>query len=112
MFPSGRYRAISRIERARHDVAVGGGRAFNMAWQDWLNLDSQLTAARLIVMSGLERRESRGAHYRRDFSESGGELYTVRVWRVGDEPALRREPVLLTRATPSPRAPVTVDIGE
>jgi succinate dehydrogenase/fumarate reductase flavoprotein subunit len=103
---------IGRIERARHDVAVAGGRAFNMAWQDWLNLDSQLTAARLIVTSALERRESRGAHYRRDFPEGDRALYTVRVWRAGEEPAIRREPVALTRATPGARTPVTVDIGE
>ena len=47
-------------------VAVPGRREYNLAWQDWLNLLSQVTAARVIARSALERGESRGAHYRRD----------------------------------------------
>jgi len=35
-----------------------GHGSLNTAWQDWLNLDSQLTAARLVVASALARRES------------------------------------------------------
>jgi Fumarate reductase flavoprotein C-term len=48
----------SRLARA----SVPGGPAFNLAWHDWLNLGSQVAAARLIAASALERAESRGAH--------------------------------------------------
>jgi succinate dehydrogenase/fumarate reductase flavoprotein subunit len=65
--------AIDRIERALDEVGVPGGTAFNLAWHDWLNLTSQVTAARLIATSAVERRESRGAHYRRDFPATDGD---------------------------------------
>jgi succinate dehydrogenase/fumarate reductase flavoprotein subunit len=94
-------------------VGVPGGRAFNTAWQDWLNLSNQLTAARLIALSALERRESRGAHYRSDFPDTeSAPLSTVRVRERAGEPALWREPVAFTRLAPAVEAPATVDIGD
>ena len=57
----------ARLEtRARCRAAA----AYNLAWQDWLNLQNQATAAWLIARSALERTESRGSHYRRDFPET------------------------------------------
>jgi succinate dehydrogenase/fumarate reductase flavoprotein subunit len=93
---------IDRIEQALHTVGVTGGSAFNLAWQDWLNLGNQLTVARLIASSALARRESRGAHYRRDVPDpASGALFSVRVTRRGDRPEIWTEPVALTRATPA-----------
>ncbi len=39
-------------------VGIPGGPAYNLAWQDWLNLLSQLTAARLIRRSALGGRRA------------------------------------------------------
>jgi len=106
---------IDRIEAALEEVGVPGRPALNLAWQDWLNLRSQTVTARLIVLSALERRESRGAHFRADFPESGRDpLYFVRAERGPQGPRLSREPVVLTRARPVPgaRAPQTVEIGD
>jgi fumarate reductase flavoprotein subunit len=105
---------VERLAVEVERVAVAGPVSFNLAWQDWLNLRSQLAAARLIAVSALERRESRGAHFRRDHPETAtGPLFSVRVQRRGEELALWREPVALTRATPdgSP-APAPVEIGD
>ncbi len=105
----GLERLAARIER----VALPGGTGFNLAWQDWLNLRNQAVAARLVARSALERRESRGAHYRRDFPEPGGALFTVRVQRDGDGVRVWTEPVALTRARPAPAAaPAPVEIGD
>jgi succinate dehydrogenase/fumarate reductase flavoprotein subunit len=71
--------------------------------------------ARLIVASALERRESRGAHYRSDFPfAEAGPLFTVRVRQGDGAPLVRREPVALTRLAPPPGAParVSVEIGD
>jgi fumarate reductase flavoprotein subunit len=96
-----------RVERAR----VPGGAAFNLAWQDWLNARSQITAARLITRSALERAESRGSHYRRDHSEPGPEpLYTVRVRADGHAVRVWREPIEFSRATPGPVSPVALAV--
>jgi succinate dehydrogenase/fumarate reductase flavoprotein subunit len=108
-------RDISRIAEDRERVAVPGGPAFNLAWQDWLNLGSQIVAARLIAASALARRESRGAHFRRDFpAPADGVPVSIRVQRATGGPVVSTEPVKLTRATPADgvRASAMVEIGD
>jgi len=107
--------AVERIADELTRAGVPGHSAFNVAWQDWLNLTNQAAVARLIVASALERRESRGAHYRSDFpSADSGPLYTVRVSRGDGGPRVRRAPVRLTRLAPSDvmPAPISVEIGD
>jgi fumarate reductase flavoprotein subunit len=50
---------------------AGGTREFNLGWHDWLDLDSLLTVSRAIAHAALAREDSRGAHYREDFPETG-----------------------------------------
>jgi succinate dehydrogenase/fumarate reductase flavoprotein subunit len=114
---SGLTAALGEVEQLQARLAetgVPGGPAFNLAWQDWLNLKSQAMAARLIIASALERQESRGAHWRQDFpAPAPGSLYFVRVQRGGDGPAVSREAVALTRARPvSATQPAAVEIGD
>jgi succinate dehydrogenase/fumarate reductase flavoprotein subunit len=106
--------AIDRIEADLDTVGVAGDVALNTAWQDWLSLRNQTVAARLIVRSALERRESRGAHYRRDWpSAAAGAPFTVRVRRGDDGPVVTRAPVAFTRATPADATTrQTVEIGD
>ena len=52
-----------------------------MAWHDWLNLDSLIEVSRVIARSALARENSRGAHFREDFPETG-DLDTSRYIRV------------------------------
>jgi succinate dehydrogenase/fumarate reductase flavoprotein subunit len=110
--------AAATIERLAGRLATSGvpGHAeLNAAWQEWLNLDSQLTVARLVVTSALARRESRGAHFRRDFPEpSAAPPVSIRARRAADAPRVWEEPVAQTRARPphgAPR-PVSVEIGD
>ena len=106
--------AIDRIEAALDAVGVGGDPVLNAAWQDWLSLRNQALAARLIAASALERRESRGAHFRRDFpAPASGSPVTVRVRRSADGPAVTTAPVAFTRASPGGAAvPATVEVGD
>ena len=106
--------AIGRIEAALDAVGVGGNPALNTTWQDWLSLRNQALAARLIAASALERRESRGAHFRRDFpAPAAGPPVTVRVRRGADGPAVTTAPVAFTRASPDGAAvPATVEVGD
>jgi succinate dehydrogenase/fumarate reductase flavoprotein subunit len=91
---------LGRIANGLDAVGVAGGPAFNVAWHDWLNLANQVTTARLIATSAIERRESRGAHYRRDHPiVDAGVPYVVRVQCDGAAVRVAREPVALTHMT-------------
>jgi fumarate reductase flavoprotein subunit len=59
-------------------------RTFNLTWHDWLNLESQILVSKTIVRAALAREDSRGAHYRSDFPESG-ELETTRYTTIAME---------------------------
>lgn len=87
-------------------VSIGGPCEANPAWQQSLDLESQLMVASLIVESALVREESRGAHFRADFPERDDEgwLRAVIVARGEDgEPAISTRPVELTRMAPGGR---------
>ena len=112
----GLRQALGTIDRIASDHAttgVAGGRAYNIAWHDWLNLENQILVARLIAMSASERCESRGAHYRADFPGSDpGDPYVVRVERAGAAPRVSRHAVALTRMRPVAPAVAAVDSDE
>jgi fumarate reductase flavoprotein subunit len=106
--------AIDRIEAGLDSIGVAGDPALNTAWQDWLSMRNQTVAARLIARSALARRESRGAHYRRDHPAlAAGPPFTVCVRRGDDGPVVATAPVAFTRAMPADAtAPHTVQIGD
>ena len=106
---------IDGLDEALGEVGVTGGPAFNTAWQDWLNLTNQLTTARVIAESALARRESRGAHYRRDYPERiSGPPYAVYVRQAEAGPTVWEAAVAFTRAMPpAPSATsIAVEIGD
>jgi fumarate reductase flavoprotein subunit len=105
---------IEDISSRLESVAVRGGGAYNVAWQDWINLQNQATVSWLIARSALERTESRGSHYRRDFPATTGEPVTVLAgFADGAGPKVWTEPVRFTRLKPDAgRRPTTVDVGD
>jgi len=46
-------------------------RVFNLSWHDWLNLQNQIEMSEVIASAALARENSRGAHYREDFTDTG-----------------------------------------
>jgi len=70
---------IRRLRGALDSCAIRGGRAFNPGWHTWLDLHVMLTVAEAVVLSALERRESRGAHTRIDFPDSDAALGRVNL---------------------------------
>ena len=50
---------------------AGADRAFNLSWHDWLNLKNLAATSHAIAQAALARTDSRGAHYREDFPETG-----------------------------------------
>src|SRR2546422_3426201 len=102
---AGALDAIDSVAERLEGVGVPGGPALNLAWQDWLNLENQAMAARLITRSALARRESRGAHFRLDFPVAApGPPVSVRVQAKDGVPAGGGGAVAVTRAPPPARA--------
>jgi succinate dehydrogenase / fumarate reductase flavoprotein subunit len=60
--------ASLRARAAR--VGVGGNREYNTGWHTALDLDNLFTVSEAVTRAGLERKESRGAHFREDYPEN------------------------------------------
>jgi succinate dehydrogenase / fumarate reductase flavoprotein subunit/fumarate reductase flavoprotein subunit len=74
--------AIGRLQELAEQVGAlraPGGRVFNIAWQDVLNLRNQLLVCETIARSALARQESRGSHFRSDFPRSDDRVNTIFV---------------------------------
>ena len=93
---------IGEIKENLGRVAISGGRACNIAWNDWLNLRNLVDASEMISRSALERRESRGAHYRGDFPKKNNKEYLKNFFikRQNEKTEIYERPVILNRLKP------------
>jgi succinate dehydrogenase / fumarate reductase flavoprotein subunit len=101
-------RALDEIDRLRERAArvgVSGNREYNPGWHTALELRNLLTVAEAVTRCALERKESRGAHFREDFPDKDpqwgkinlavrakgkGEMEVARVAIPEMPPALRQ----------------------
>ena len=74
--------ALTRIEEFKQRAArVGaiGHREYHAGWHTCLDLRNLLTVAECITLSAIERRESRGGHFREDYPEKAAEFGTFNI---------------------------------
>ena len=64
--------------RASH-AAVSGHREYNPGWHTALDLRHLLTVSEAITRSALERKESRGGHFREDFPQKDPSYATFNI---------------------------------
>ena len=65
-------RAVEHLKLMKQRAAkvfVPGNREFNPGWHTALDLHNLLTVSEAVTLCALERKESRGAHFREDFPE-------------------------------------------
>jgi succinate dehydrogenase / fumarate reductase, flavoprotein subunit len=82
-------------KRARR-VRVPGNREYNPGWHTALDLPNLLTVSEAVTRAALERRESRGAHFREDCPDKDPESakFNLVITRGGDgSMQVRREPI-------------------
>ncbi|MGA2463953.1 MAG: FAD-binding protein [Thermodesulfobacteriota bacterium] len=93
---------IQELKGKMDQVGIAGSRVCNISWNDWLNMRNLLDASEMIGRSALERKESRGAHYRNDFPEKNNKEYLKNFFikREKGEPKIYERPVALSRLRP------------
>jgi len=87
---------IAELKRRAAQVAVSGNREYNPGWHTALDLDCLLTVSEAITRAALDRKESRGAHFRDDYpkkDDGAGRVTTVIRKGSGGEMQVAREPV-------------------
>jgi succinate dehydrogenase / fumarate reductase flavoprotein subunit len=60
-------------------AAVTGHREYNPGWHTALDLRHLLTVSEAITRSAIERKESRGGHFREDYPEKAAEFGTFNI---------------------------------
>ncbi|MBA3296249.1 MAG: fumarate reductase/succinate dehydrogenase flavoprotein subunit [Acidobacteria bacterium] len=70
---------IETLKTRAHAVAVHGHREYNPGWHTALDLGHLLTVSEAIALCAIERKESRGGHFREDYPEKGPEFGKVNM---------------------------------
>ena len=68
-----------RCARGPTRAGVGGNREYNTGWHTALDLHNLLTVSEAIARAAIERKESRGAHFREDYPDQGGRVRHVQL---------------------------------
>jgi succinate dehydrogenase / fumarate reductase flavoprotein subunit len=87
---------IRELTAASERVSVDGNREYNAGWHTALDLYHLLTVSEIVTRAALERKESRGAHFRDDFPEKDKQFGTFNiVVRKGTDGTMQfaREPI-------------------
>ena len=87
---------LSKLRERACKVAVAGNREYNGGWHTALDLRNLLTISELVTRAAIERKESRGAHFRDDYpqkNEADGRCNIALRRGESGEPQLTREPM-------------------
>ncbi len=91
---------LAELEKRAERVGVAGNREFNPGWHTALDLRNLLTISEALTRAAIERKESRGGHFRTDFpakSEEFGKINIV-IRRKADGMNVERTPLVPTTA--------------
>jgi succinate dehydrogenase / fumarate reductase flavoprotein subunit len=87
---------IAKLKARAVKAGISGNREYNGGWHTALDLDNLLTVSEIITRAAIERKESRGAHFRDDFPDKSEDWakYNIRVTKgSGGEPNVERVPI-------------------
>ncbi len=92
-------------ERYQKGRVTDKGKLFNSELYEIIELSNMLEMAEVISVAALNRKESRGGHYRTDFPKRDDVefLKHTLVYKTDGEPELKFKPVVITRYQPKER---------
>jgi succinate dehydrogenase/fumarate reductase flavoprotein subunit len=95
-------RLIRELKEKLDQVGIPAGRSYNILWNDWLNMRNLLDVSEIVGISALERKESRGAHYRSDFPKKNNREYLKNflIKHRGGENKIYERPTEMNRLKP------------
>jgi succinate dehydrogenase / fumarate reductase flavoprotein subunit len=86
---------IEELKERAQRVRIDGNRMYNPGWHTAIDLHNLLTVSEAVCRAALERRESRGAHFREDHPNKSDEFGSVNVVLRASADGMRvsREPI-------------------
>jgi len=87
---------VEQLKARAQRVGVSGNREYNPGWHTAIDLSNLLTVAEIVTMAALERKESRGAHFRDDYPAKDNKFgsFNIVIRKGADgEPQIMREPI-------------------
>jgi succinate dehydrogenase / fumarate reductase, flavoprotein subunit len=97
---------IAELKSAYASAAIQDrGKVYNMDLMEALELGCMLDCAETIVQGCLERKESRGAHYREDYEARDDKNWLAHslIYRTPDGLRSKKKPIVITRFEPKER---------
>jgi succinate dehydrogenase / fumarate reductase, flavoprotein subunit len=70
---------IQQLKERAARVGVEGHREYHSGWHTAIDLRNLLSVSEAITRSAIERKESRGGHFREDYPEKGAEYGTFNI---------------------------------
>ena len=90
------YEGLGQLWDRARQVRVTGNREYNPGWHTALDLDNLLTVSEAIARCALERKESRGGHFRDDYPDkdpAAASFNLITAQGPDGQMQLRREPI-------------------
>ena len=87
---------IEQLKARATRIGVTGNREYNSGWHTAIDLNNLLTVSEMVTKAALERKESRGAHFRDDYpakDDQFGSFNVVVRKGAGGEMQIMREPI-------------------
>jgi succinate dehydrogenase / fumarate reductase, flavoprotein subunit len=87
---------IKQLAAKAERVGVSGHREYNAGWHTALDLSNLLTVSEIVTRAALERKESRGGHFRDDYPKKDEQFGTFNIVvrkLLGGEMQITRAPI-------------------
>lgn len=96
-------REIEAISDETSNVGIDGIKAYNMPWNNYIDLLNMIEVSRMVASSALLRKETRGAHFREDYPDQDDPNGLINFFQKRGEdgkPVFEQKPVDLKYMTP------------